>query len=112
MVCEDIRKQLPLESKMFDDMNSLYCSVTEGIMKRKNAIEAAQSSQLLSTLQHMQARLDEIQKSLDQYLEAKRAIFPRFYFLSNDDLLETLGHQKDPEQVPKHIKKYYSSSMR
>nr|CCA21283.1 inner dynein arm heavy chain 1beta putative [Albugo laibachii Nc14]CCA21656.1 dynein heavy chain 2 putative [Albugo laibachii Nc14] len=109
MVSEDIRKQLPLESKMFDDMNSLYCTVTEGIMKKKNAIEATQSSQLLSTLQHMQVKLDEIQKSLDQYLETKRAIFPRFYFLSNDDLLDILGHQKDPEQVQKHIKKCFEA---
>lgn len=109
MVSEDIRRQLPLESKMFDDMNSLYCTVTEGIMKKRNAIEATQPKQLLLTLQHMQVRLDEIQKSLDQYLETKRVIFPRFYFLSNDDLLEILGHQKDPEQVQKHIKKCFEA---
>jgi len=54
---------------------------------------------LLEQLNDMNAKLEEIQKSLDMYLETKRQIFPRFYFLSNDDLLEILGQSKNPEAV-------------
>ena len=54
---------------------------------------------LLDTLNDMNLKLEEIQKSLDMYLETKRQIFPRFYFLSNDDLLEILGQSKNPEAV-------------
>ena len=56
-------------------------------------------SGLLDTLNDMNLKLEEIQKSLDMYLETKRQIFPRFYFLSNDDLLEILGQSKNPEAV-------------
>lgn len=34
-------------------------------------------------------------------------MFPRFFFLSNEDLLEIIGQAKDPEPINKHIKKIY-----
>lgn len=43
--------------------------------------------------------LEKMQKSLDDYLELKRQQFPRFYFLSNENLLDILGQAKDPRNV-------------
>ncbi|VDO81017.1 unnamed protein product [Schistosoma margrebowiei] len=53
--------------------------------------------------------LEEIQQSLDMYLETKRQIFPRFYFISNDDLLEVLGQGRNPEAVMPHLKKCFDN---
>ena len=61
---------------------------------------------LLDTLNDMNLKLEEIQKSLDMYLETKRQIFPRFYFLSNDDLLEILGQSKNPEAVSRIVETF------
>lgn len=64
---------------------------------------------LLELLNQMNTKLEEIQKSLDMYLETKRQFFPRFYFLSNDDLLEILGQSKNPEAVQPHMKKCFDN---
>ena len=56
-------------------------------------------SGLLELLNEMNRKLEMIQRSLDMYLETKRQHFPRFYFISNDDLLEILGQAKNPVAV-------------
>lgn len=66
-------------------------------------------SGLLETLIEMNTILEDIQKSLDMYLETKRHMFPRFYFLSNDDLLEILGQSRNPEAVQPHLKKCFDN---
>jgi len=53
--------------------------------------------------------LEDIQRSLDNYLETKRQQFPRFYFISNDDLLEILGQSKTPQEVQTHFKKCFDA---
>ena len=107
MSSEDIRKQLPQEAVLFDQVNATYGEITAAIVGQPNAIDASQKEGVLEELNSMDDKLARIQKSLDAYLETKRQYFPRFYFLSNEDLLEILGQQKDPEQVQKHIVKCF-----
>ncbi|KAK7469836.1 hypothetical protein BaRGS_00036165, partial [Batillaria attramentaria] len=106
---EDIRKQLPLESAEFDYMNQEWKIITQRIFKTKNVLRSATHHGQLEQLNEMNSKLEDIQKSLDMYLETKRQIFPRFYFISNDDLLEILGQSKNPEAIQQHLKKCFDN---
>nr|XP_028557519.1 dynein heavy chain 2, axonemal isoform X1 [Podarcis muralis]XP_028557522.1 dynein heavy chain 2, axonemal isoform X1 [Podarcis muralis] len=106
---EDIRKQLPGESSSFDRINSSWKTIMDRFVKDNNALRATHYPGLLDKLVEMNSALEEIQKSLDMYLETKRHVFPRFYFLSNDDLLEILGQSRNPEAVQPHLKKCFDN---
>jgi hypothetical protein len=38
-------------------------------------------------------------KALNEYLEVKKTIFPRFYFVSNSALLDVLSNGNNPPKV-------------
>uniref|UniRef100_A0A671XQT1 Dynein axonemal heavy chain 2 n=1 Tax=Sparus aurata TaxID=8175 RepID=A0A671XQT1_SPAAU len=106
---KDIRDQLPHECKKFEDTSSSWKAIMGRLQKNKNALEGTHHPNLLEELAQMSAKLEEIQKALDIYLETKRQIFPRFYFLFNDDLVEILGQPKNPEAMQPHLKKCFDN---
>ncbi|XP_032872211.1 dynein heavy chain 2, axonemal [Amblyraja radiata] len=106
---EDIRKQLPQESAEFDSINDQWKVIMHRLVLEPNALRGTHHPGLLDSLNGMNGKLEEIEKSLDMYLETKRQIFPRFYFLSNDDLLEILGQSRNPPAVQPHMKKCFDN---
>lgn len=60
--------------------------------------------QLLDQLKQYNAELDYVQKKLEDYMETKRKAFPRFYFLSNDELIDILANSQNMDIVQGHLK--------
>lgn len=56
----------------------------------------------LTDLQALSDGLESCQKSLNDYLDSKRNAFPRFFFISDDELLSILG-SSDPACVQEHM---------
>ncbi|XP_030578556.1 dynein heavy chain 2, axonemal [Archocentrus centrarchus] len=106
---KDIREQLPHECKKFEEISSSWKTVMSHLNKEKNALQGTHHPGLPEKLSQMSVKLEEILKALDKYLETKRQIFPRFYFLSNDDVLEILGQSQNPQAMQPHLKKCFDN---
>ncbi|XP_004521647.2 dynein heavy chain 2, axonemal [Ceratitis capitata] len=112
---EDIRKQLPAEAKHFVSLTDEFRMITSKMYNAKSAVRATHLRKppfLLERFNKMDERLELIQRALEIYLESKRQLFPRFYFISNDDLLEILGNAKRPDLVQPHLKKLFDNLYR
>jgi dynein heavy chain len=71
----------------------------ERISKNPNALDVVQMEDIGPTLKTADDKLETVQKGLNDYLESKRGLFPRFFFLSNEELLEILSETKEPLRV-------------
>ena len=51
--------------------------------------------------------LQSLVKSLSKYLESKRQEFPRFYFLSNEQIIELVGQVSDLDKLESNFFKMF-----
>ncbi|OQR82552.1 dynein heavy chain [Achlya hypogyna] len=108
----DIQRQLPDASKVFAHVDASWKAIMKRTADAPLAITAGSFPGIKETLTQHNAHLDRIQKSLEDYLETKRMAFPRFYFLSNDELLEILAQSKNPHAVQPHLRKCFENLVK
>ncbi|XP_055509862.1 dynein axonemal heavy chain 17-like [Leucoraja erinacea] len=106
---EDIRTQLPEDSKRFEVIDVDFKEIMADAIKTPNVVEATNKPGLYDKLEEIQGRLTLCEKALAEYLETKRLAFPRFYFVSSADLLDILSNGNNPVEVSVHLAKLFDS---
>jgi dynein heavy chain len=105
----DIIRQLPGPAKNFHAVDKSFRSVMKATADEPNALKCCTVRDRKELFASHNAKLDQIQKDLEDYLETKRMAFPRFYFLANDELLEILSQAKEPRSVQPHLRKCFEN---
>uniref|UniRef100_A0A8C9JNR1 Dynein axonemal heavy chain 17 n=1 Tax=Panthera tigris altaica TaxID=74533 RepID=A0A8C9JNR1_PANTA len=106
---EDIRAQLPEDSRRFDGIDMQFKALMEEAVKTPNVVEATNKPGLYDKLENLKKSLAVCEKALAEYLETKRLAFPRFYFVSSADLLDILSNGNNPVEVGRHLAKLFDS---
>ncbi|XP_031327312.1 dynein beta chain, ciliary-like [Photinus pyralis] len=106
---EDIRAQLPEDSKRFDKIDREFKEILNEMVRTLNIVRATSKPGLATRLERILDDLLLCEKALNNYLETKRLAFPRFYFVSSADLLDILSTGNQPPLVARHLTKLFDS---
>ncbi|PWN49680.1 cytoplasmic dynein heavy chain 1 [Violaceomyces palustris] len=104
----EIRHILPVESSRFQNINTEFLTVMKKVYKSPFILDVLNIPGVQKSLERLADLLSKIQKALGEYLERERALFPRFYFVGDEDLLEIIGNSKDTARILKHFKKMFA----
>ncbi|NWH62016.1 DYH10 protein, partial [Geococcyx californianus] len=105
----DTRSQLSEEAKIFDRVDRMFKkAIMDETVEEPTIKKCCEAPNRLSDLHHINDVLEKCRKSLNDYLDSKRNAFPRFFFISNDELLSILG-SSDPLCVQEHMIKMYDN---
>lgn len=106
---QDIKMTLPVESSKFVSIDTEFVSILRKAYKNPLVFEIVMLPNVQQSMNRLADMLSNIQKSLGDYLELERSIFPRFYFVGDEDLLEILGNSRNLALIQPHLKKMFHS---
>eukprot|EP01060_Flectonema_neradi_P004124 TRINITY_DN12705_c0_g1_i2.p1 TRINITY_DN12705_c0_g1~~TRINITY_DN12705_c0_g1_i2.p1 ORF type:complete len:4231 (+),score=761.72 TRINITY_DN12705_c0_g1_i2:111-12803(+) len=108
---KELQQQWPEDARAFLTVDKGFRDLmkrTAGNPGARNALTQSNYSLLAQCKKDIDS-LERIEKRLEEKLDQKRRLFPRFYFLSNDDLLDILAQIRNPDKLAPHMLKMFDN---
>eukprot|EP00667_Euglena_gracilis_P000018 EG_transcript_18 len=106
----EIARQWPQDAKIFSAVDREWKDLMKRVYENPSVYRVVLgNAQLADRFKAFNTQLEAVHRSLERRLEEKRQAFPRFYFLSNDEVLEVLAQIKHPAAVQPHLIKCFDN---
>ncbi|CCE61379.1 hypothetical protein TPHA_0A03000 [Tetrapisispora phaffii CBS 4417] len=106
---KEVRDRLPLESAKYDNVTSDYKSILTRIFTSTKILDILKFPNCLESFSHILSSLKLIKSSLNDFIDNQRMRFPRFNFLSNEDILRILGSPSSAVMISSFCQKLFGT---
>jgi dynein heavy chain len=97
---EEVKRELPHESQEFIKIDAKVKRILNKGLDIKNVFNFSNlmidGSAVMNILEEIFKDLNHCQKGLNDFISKKRKVFPRFYFLTMEELLDILANGNNP----------------
>lgn len=97
---EEVKKELPEDSLKFIGIDEQVKDTLKEGLKNLNIFKFSNQIKdgklICIYLEEILKKLNECQKGLNDFIAKKRKVFPRFYFLTMEELLDILANGNNP----------------
>jgi dynein heavy chain len=107
---EEVKLELPEDTMRFASIDVDVRSVLKSAWSIRCVKLAFNQNGLQELLDGILEQLDMCKKSLSDFLDGRRRQFPRYYFVSEADLLDILSNGNNPKKILAHVPKVFLST--
>ena len=106
---EDIRQKLVKETQEFDVQDKNFRKLMTSIYKKPSVRFQCRENGRKFELKGFLNKFEQAEKALTKHLDSKKNEFSRFYFLTEQDLLQIIGSSDPLDTLNPHLIKIYSN---
>ncbi|OHT01787.1 Dynein heavy chain family protein [Tritrichomonas foetus] len=103
----DIQQQLSSQTAELNGIERQYKLWTSNAHDMPKCFKLCANHKAVEMFEDWIAKTENIQKALEEFLQRKRTAFPRFYFLSNENLLKIFAEARNPKAVNPFLPKLF-----
>jgi len=105
----EVKKELPKESDQFVHIDKDVKRILDDAFKKKIALQYCTQDWVFQELEKVEKQLAVCEKALLDFMDSKKRAFPRFNFVSPNDLLDILSNGNNPSKIMIHMPKIFQA---